>query len=95
MDDILYGAFLLAQFGLPLATVVFIIICAVRGEIKRHELKAAGLVILWVVGGTIFSSVFCTLLGAADKDVDRICFAVYCGISVSIYLACKKKEGRD
>ena len=96
MDNMLYGIFLLAQFGLPLAAVVFIAICVVRGEIKQHELKAAGLAILWVAGGIVFSSVLCALMGTTAEGAERVCFAIYCGISVVAYFACKrKKEDRD
>lgn len=94
MDGILYGIFLLAQFGLPLAAVVFIVICSVRGEIKQHELKAAGLAILWVAGGIIFSSVLCALMGATAEGAERICFAMYCCISVVAYFAYKRKKER-
>ena len=42
MDDILYGTFFLAQFGVPIAALVFIVYCIVKGEISKGYLKAAG-----------------------------------------------------
>ena len=96
MDNILYGLFIMAAYGLPLTTVIFIVVCILRGKISRAELKLYGLVFLWFAGGAVFSAILCTLMSADSEKAERVCFAIYCVISVLIYRLCKKeREGRD
>lgn len=96
MDNILYGLFILTAYGLPLATVVFIVVCIVRGEISRVEFKLYGLVFLWFAGGAVFSSILCVMMSANAENADRVGFAIYCVLSILIYRLCKKeKEDRD
>ena len=64
MDDILYGAFLLAQFGVPIAALAFIVYCIVKGEISKGYLKTAGFFLLWVAGGVLFTYTLCSLMSA-------------------------------
>ena len=96
MDNILYGLFLLAKFGLPAAAIVFIVVCIVKGEVSLASLKVPGLFLLWIVGGSVFSMILCALMSADSEKAERICFAIYCVISILIYRLCKKeKEDRD
>lgn len=96
MDNILYGLFIMAAYGLPLATVIFIVVCILRGEISRAELKLYGLVFLWFVGGAVFSTILCALMSTNSEKAERVGFAIYCVISVLIYRICKKeREDRD
>ena len=96
MDNILYGLFIIAAYGLPLATVIFIVVCILRGEISRAELKLYGLVFLWFAGGAVFSAILCTLMSTNAEKAERVGFAIYCVISVLIYRLCKKeREARD
>lgn len=96
MDNILYGLFILTAYGLPLATVVFIVVCIVRGEISRAEFKLYGLVFLWLAGGAVFSAILCAIMSANTENAERVGFAIYCVLSVLIYRLCKKeKEDRD
>lgn len=96
MDNILYGLFIIAAYGLPLATVIFIVVCILRGEISRAELKLYGLVFLWFAGGAVFSAILCTLMSTNAEKAERVGFAIYCVISVLIYRLCKKeREDRD
>lgn len=96
MDNILHGLFIMAAYGLPLATVIFIVVCILRGEISRAELKLYGLVFLWFVGGAVFSTILCALMSTNSEKAERVGFAIYCVISVLIYRICKKeREDRD
>lgn len=96
IDNILYGIFLIAEFGLPAATVVFIIFCIIKGEISVASLKASGLVLLWIAGGVLFCSIVCVAMSANSEKAERVCFLLYCIISALIYRLCRKeKEGRD
>lgn len=96
MGNILYGLFLLAEFGLPAVAIIFVVVCIVRGEVSLASLKVPGLFLLWIVGGGVFSMILCSLMSADSEKAERVCFAIYCVISVLIYRLCKKeREGRD
>lgn len=96
MDNILYGLFILVAYGLPLATVVFIVVCIVRGEISRSELKLYGLVLIWFAGGAVFSSMLCAMMSTNTENAERVGFTIYGVFTILIYHLCKKeKEDRD
>lgn len=46
MDAMLLALFYIGAFGIPLAGMLFIVYCAIKGEIPRGELVAAGVILL-------------------------------------------------
>lgn len=94
MDGILYGVFLLTQFGVPIAALVFIVYCIVTGEISKGFLKVAGFFLLWVAGGVLFTEALCLLMSADGEQAEKVCIALYLAVSILIYLL-HKKSGKD
>ena len=96
MDYILYGTFFLAQFGVPIAALAFIVCCIVKGEISKGYLKTAGFFLLWVAGGVLFTYTLCSLMSADGERAEKVCIALYLAMSILIYLLCKKsRKGRE
>lgn len=94
MDNALYGIFILAVFGLPVAAIVFAAFCIKQGDISLAYVKFSVLVLLWIAGGTVFSIVIQNLMAAQSEIAGHVAAAIYLVLSVLVYLVARK-EGRE